>query len=358
MYEQSLLESSLVSCCAMAIMLVITLTSHSLNCRQKQYFSAIFVVIPVVILSELLTRLLNGTHPELRWLHILSNFIGFSLAPLIPVLFAGVVSDHKRSRPLFILLAVYSLILVASFPFHFIFCVDAANVYSRRPGYSLFLLVYLITVIHMVREAFLLYLQYQDSNRLVLGLLVVFLIFGTIFQTLVPFSTFTYMSWTAVSFAAILYYIYCTDLWLQVDGLTGLLSHGAYLRRLHSLDPGAILVLFDVDKFKQVNDTYGHLFGDQALIQIAKLIRTVFGGKGLCYRIGGDEFAVLVPRLAQYNVTEKEMKFRHFLRELGLALPGLPDVSVGHAVYSKGMTPEDLINLADQNMYSQKHSKV
>ena len=358
MYEQSLLETSLISICAMGIMLAFTVTSHSLTTRRKLYFSAIFLAIPVVILMELLTRILNGNLENLRWLHILANFVGFSFCPLIPVLFAGVVSNHKRSRPMFVLLACFTLFLLVTYPFHLIFSIDENSVYSRESGYWLFLLVYLVTVVHMIREAVVLYLSYQDSNRLVLVLLVLFLIFGTIIQTMVPMSAFTYMSWTAVSFAAIIYYIYCSDLWLQVDGLTGLLSHGAYLRKLENLEPGSILVLFDVDKFKQVNDTYGHLFGDQSLKQVAQVIRTVFGARGLCYRIGGDEFAVLIPAGKPFNISEKEAKFRHFIGQLRLTSPGLPDVSVGHAEYQQDMTGQELINLADQNMYSQKNSKV
>ena len=54
------------------------------------------------------------------------------------------------------------------------------------------------------------------------------------------------------------------------------------------------LIIFDVNYFKVINDTYGHSFGDEILKVIGKIIKKTYSQYGRCYRIGGDEFAVII----------------------------------------------------------------
>ena len=55
----------------------------------------------------------------------------------------------------------------------------------------------------------------------------------------------------------------------------------------------AYVLIFDINKFKQINDTYGHAEGDRALELVARQIYKVYGKYGACYRIGGDEFMII-----------------------------------------------------------------
>ena len=81
------------------------------------------------------------------------------------------------------------------------------------------------------------------------------------------------------------------------DSMTALKNRNAYELRLQEIlrHPSGPLsmILFDIDRMKYINDTYGHHAGDQAIALTAKCIREVFGGSGDCYRIGGDEFCVI-----------------------------------------------------------------
>lgn len=81
------------------------------------------------------------------------------------------------------------------------------------------------------------------------------------------------------------------------DPLTGLLNRAAFdsLTKLLEHDKQPIgLILIDVDKFKSINDTYGHVMGDKTLCRVAWLIQHAFRADDFCIRLGGDEFAVLV----------------------------------------------------------------
>ena len=77
--------------------------------------------------------------------------------------------------------------------------------------------------------------------------------------------------------------------------LTGLLNQNSYLNRTAEMRRrGGVLVVFDVDDFKQINDRYGHLQGDLCLAEIGRCIKKAYARSGYCYRTGGDEFCVLM----------------------------------------------------------------
>lgn len=153
----------------------------------------------------------------------------------------------------------------------------------------------------------------------------------------------------------------------RYDSLTGLANRAEFLARLNTAmaggatDPGVALVIIDMDDFKLVNDTYGHLIGDQLLLAVAdrmrKAVEARVGQSGLPARLGGDEFAVLVvgadarqlvPRLAQ-DIHELLHQPLH-LRDTTV----FPRASIGLAVGEPARSAEDLLRCADIAMYRAK----
>ena len=78
----------------------------------------------------------------------------------------------------------------------------------------------------------------------------------------------------------------------RTDMLSGLANRRAFLDRFDQCDRDKSLLVFDIDRFKRVNDKYGHAVGDQVISKVANMIATVIGERGFCARIGGEEFAV------------------------------------------------------------------
>ena len=90
-------------------------------------------------------------------------------------------------------------------------------------------------------------------------------------------------------------------------------------------------VAFDVDDLKQINDRLGHHVGDQAIYTAAQCIRSVFGSMGSCFRIGGDEFAVIVTGRAVSRVPDALPRFAHMVAAQWGPLPASTGVSYGWA---------------------------
>ncbi|AKH99596.1 diguanylate cyclase (GGDEF) domain-containing protein [Hoeflea sp. IMCC20628] len=78
----------------------------------------------------------------------------------------------------------------------------------------------------------------------------------------------------------------------RTDPLTGLMNRRAILDSFDQCDREKAMLVLDIDHFKSVNDTYGHLVGDEVISEVAALLRAVFDDRCICARIGGEEFAV------------------------------------------------------------------
>ena len=120
------------------------------------------------------------------------------------------------------------------------------------------------------------------------------------------------------------------------------------------------LILLDIDLFKEVNDNYGHLLGDKVLRAVAELLLKHTKGKDSCARIGGDEFAVLLPETGFDNAANLARNLLRVINKITLKRPtsdiaiGGVSVSVGVAAYRMGEGSEDLLNRCDRALYSAK----
>jgi diguanylate cyclase (GGDEF)-like protein len=151
------------------------------------------------------------------------------------------------------------------------------------------------------------------------------------------------------------------------DPLTGLLNHQAFseeleaeLERARRYRRDLAIVFCDVDSFKQVNDTLGHLEGDRVLERIAASLRNTTRGSDVCGRLGGDEFGVCLveTNLEAGNAFLSRLE-RHVgeLGESGFLPPGVA-ISAGLAHFpSDGGTAEALLRKADTRLYDAKRSR-
>jgi len=121
------------------------------------------------------------------------------------------------------------------------------------------------------------------------------------------------------------------------------------------------LIYIDLDRFKQVNDLYGHQIGDQYLQEVALRMKRQLRGFDMLARLGGDEFAVLLPQVRNRAKVEEiaHRLERCFDEPFACGEHNLQgSVSVGFAIYPEdGMNKDDLLNTADAAMYITKNAK-
>lgn len=149
----------------------------------------------------------------------------------------------------------------------------------------------------------------------------------------------------------------------RTDSLTGLLNHAAFRNdmemKLLSGDFNAMMIMIDVDKFKQYNDTYGHHNGDKYLILVAQTLLVSLRNEDFASRMGGDEFAVMM--FFNKSVPEKTIKehAQQIFDKVNLTVKsaeGGTGISMGAVIAKSEATFNRLYEEADNALYEAKES--
>jgi diguanylate cyclase (GGDEF)-like protein len=148
----------------------------------------------------------------------------------------------------------------------------------------------------------------------------------------------------------------------RVDGLTGCVTHSAFIHELdreirrsnrHGLNVSCCFV--DLDRFKRVNDRYGHLHGSHLLASIAGMLADEVRGEDTLGRYGGDEFVLLLPDTDEEEAAELAERLRSTITTTMINLPHDPiDASIGVAQWQPGSTGEELLAAADEALLAAK----
>ncbi len=153
----------------------------------------------------------------------------------------------------------------------------------------------------------------------------------------------------------------------MTDPLTGLNNRRAFDRIISEVIDGGTtsvhshsLLMLDVDHFKRVNDTYGHVFGDKVLRSIAHVLQSKVKGADSVARFGGEEFAVLLPKTGAKGAEVVAEQIREAVEKGRIRDPGKGievgkiTISIGVALYRVGDTAESFIERADRALYQSK----
>ena len=151
------------------------------------------------------------------------------------------------------------------------------------------------------------------------------------------------------------------------DSLTGLLNRAAFEQRLNEETARALrhgrdltLVMFDVDGFKSVNDSFGHQAGDKVLTCVAKVLQSSFRLSDPVFRYGGDEFAALCPETSGAVIENALRRIESQLSVISNEAGFVSNVSISWGIASlstDAVNAYELIGLADQRLYHCKHRK-
>ncbi len=158
----------------------------------------------------------------------------------------------------------------------------------------------------------------------------------------------------------------------ELDGLTGLHNRQSFDERIKHLVLNAghgdrrahpsvaarhnSLALFDIDHFKMVNDKFGHLYGDEVLVQFSRLMSHAFRHQDMMFRYGGEEFAVVLVDMTSESAVPVLESFRRTLEAYEFPQIGCKTVSIGVASISPGESVDTIINRADKALYYVKQN--
>lgn len=141
------------------------------------------------------------------------------------------------------------------------------------------------------------------------------------------------------------------------DMLTGLLNRRSFDTRLYELmslpESHYTLALLDVDHFKQINDRFGHIVGDEVLLRLSQLMTETLGSSTRCYRYGGEEFAALLP-ISDTDAHARLEALRQRIADSEFPQVGRVTLSIGHVRIERQPLPANVVEQADKALYHAK----
>ena len=156
-------------------------------------------------------------------------------------------------------------------------------------------------------------------------------------------------------------YQYKLELLSQTDQLTKLknrlyideMLQKQYYRFLRNGENCSV-ILIDIDYFKSVNDTYGHIVGDLVLIEFANILSTNIRQSDIAGRWGGEEFLIILPHTKIEQAKESAKKLKVLVSNFNFPKVGAKTASFGVAGFKQGMSIEQLLENADKALYKSK----
>ena len=152
----------------------------------------------------------------------------------------------------------------------------------------------------------------------------------------------------------------------RIDGLTGLFLKRFFIEKLYSeierakrYNTDFYIMMLDIDHFKKINDTYGHLIGDEVLKRTAATIMNSLRHGDFAGRYGGEEFIVLLPTISREKIIEIAEKIRKSIKDVVFKADKKSfsiTISIGLAKYNKGMDIDTLVGNADSALYKAKNT--
>lgn len=260
-----------------------------------------------------------------------------------------------------------------------VFYIDENINYHRGPLVFVYVFLLLIGVVALECGMFIFSSKSQSTMKITLMSFTTLLITSIILRAFFYDNNYDFLCLAASAPFLLIYYSHVT---LRVDPTTGLLNRQVYSNLIKKINYTTIVIIIDANNFKQINDGFGHPCGDQTLQRIATLIHEAYGQYAYCFRIGGDEFCVIlkpdafekliekIPYRDAYSMAEKLMARLDGLIHAD-AEKAVDDVfmqygvSQGYGIYysqidypnaPEYMPFEDVIKRADEAMYYNKES--
>lgn len=279
-----------------------------------------------------------------------------------------VYSSNNRIKNIAIIsgiVLIYFTFLSVSAQFnHLLFYIDSANRYHRGAWYwqsqcmvYVFLLYVVVILIlnrnELARSVFIPMLLFPVMP--VAGILLQMIFYGL--------ST----AWSGVSISILILYIYIQSQKSSKDYLTGLYNRrqlDLYLKNnINGRSPSKILsvIMIDINRFKEINDTWGHEMGDSALKYCADILKKCFHYRDFIARYAGDEFVVVLELNNSNDIHNVVERLRDTVANMknDEKVPYRLSLSIGYALFpDEGNDAARILQLADERMYIEKNKII
>ena len=276
-----------------------------------------------------------------------NTFLAILAAIVLTITVMAEVTLEKRVKNSFVI--SFSLTAVGSFIEAIVLFIDERILTEEKKICSNW--HFICVIVYMLMNAYKIMKKMQNKISVEFAALTAFVIIGTIVQAFNPEAR---ISWLALVTVGSLMYCNYVNMLKNTDGLTGLKNQRSFSAFMDNAENSKfILIILDVNCFKRINDTFGHNFGDQILAMVGQMLLNVYGQYGKCYRIGGDEFAIVLKNKMK-NVDMLNQRLEDEIKKKRETVKDFPSLSYGFSMY----VPENKMHQSVKNTYEKADEKM
>lgn len=342
-----LIENNYVAVVITLFLILFIITNNNFEKRTNLLFLlAAFSVLVLIIEEAWEAQLaLAETYKPMR---VILSTIGYTLRPMVPLLLVMLFKSYTIVGKILLSIPfIMNALISCSALFSGIaFSYTETNEFVRGPlGYTPFLVAGFYVVVLLTVT-----LQGRGYGGLmeamIVSAIVLLAFLSTVMESLLYFQ---FIQNPSIATSITFYYLFLHSNRNNRDILTG-----ALVRRRFYLDADKFrtsltaVVSLDINNLKKLNDQYGHMEGDQALVAVAGAIHRCIGTKASLYRTGGDEFMILCYKMNEEKVEKLIADIRKELEKTKY------QCAIGYATYSYQMDFELVCQVADRAMYENK----
>lgn len=342
-----IIQNNFVAVAITLFLLLFILTNNNFENRINRLFLAAVCCVLILIVEEVWeAQLARGT--TFTPLRIVLSAIGYTLRPLVPFFLTIMIKKMEKKT---IKLLSIPLIFNTVVAFSALFCkisfgYTQDNEFVRGPlGYTPFVvasfyicILLTFTIMKCSKEGLM--------EAMIVSAIVLLAFMSTIMESVFHFQ---FIQNPSIATSITFFYLFLHSNRNNRDPLTGALTRRRfYLDAEKFTSTLTAVVSIDLNDLKKLNDQYGHLEGDKALVAITDIMKKNSKSSVSFYRTGGDEFMMLCHRMNEESVQKMLEKIREELEKTRYRC------AMGYALYSKEQDFESVCQIADQMMYENK----
>lgn len=347
-------------------LLIVIYSKHELHTLRGRLFRILILTAIFMLVLEIHSWIYDGVEGStFRHLNFLFNTLFTMLSTLVVAIWAIYIdyllyNDEKRLKKMapfyFAPVIITSILGIINIFTPILFVVSDDNIYSRLPG--IWTGVILTYTIYLYVLAIVLKELKRLSSNFVIGVMM-FLILPLVAGVIQLQYLGLTLIWPSTSMAILFSYLLFETTSSSLDYLTGIhtrLRAEDYMKGLMRKRRTFTVIMMDMDDFKHLNDTYGHHIGDNALVEMAYILKQVFDKKDVVARFGGDEFIVVTAGVNKGKIElVRKTIYNHMKSSKNEYIQSAKfSMGVSYCHNTSNCSIDELVITADNNMYLDK----